>query len=445
MTNDVPLIKLCPNCDAIIPIESPECSYCHYVYPQVTLTEEEVDMSHQEVVTALNDAFFRLERYMNGKLPDYEGFPFTRYMLILFIKTRETANYNYANCKLIGKYWWVVQQVIIDVQKGDYETYAADHNDDFDDAYGDLKTIAEDYVHEFISFATEDEITEETKKHSITDVVAHIKTSEEAKSGKKSADLAGLPLKKFFKKIKDCSITQLEILNHVESLTEMKLSKLKLLATDFNVYFYPRKEEEEAKYSLENIDAAIKDLQQRQKQIPYKEIPDFDKATKDERGKIIHPVPTFKILDIERLFFPFKFFGCYQFINLLETLLEKYEKTDKTPETVAPNPLRQNLGRLGFDQLKFGKLSLDEAYSVLMENDAPFQIAFLNEAGFIKSVEKVQSKTKASLHKIIAAALNCPERTVKGNLNVLNPVSKENRKRYTAHLHLSDVQKLLGK
>ncbi|UOE52466.1 hypothetical protein MTO98_15425 [Mucilaginibacter sp. SMC90] len=445
MTNDLPLIKICPNCDAMIPIESLECSHCPYVYPQVILTEAEEDMSHQEVVTALNDAFFRLERYMDGKLPAYEGFPFARYMLILFIKTRETANYNYVNCKLIGKYWWVIQQVIVDVQKGDYETYAADHNDDFNDAYGDLTIIAEDYVDEFMSFATEDEIAEETKKHSITDIFAHIKTSEDAKSRKKSGDLAGQPLKKFFKKIKDCSITQLEILNYVESLTEMKLSKLKLLATDFNVYFYPRKEEEEAKYSLEDIDAAIKDLQQRQKQIPYKEIPDFDKATKDEHGTIIHPVPTLKVLNIERLFFPFKFYCCYQFINLLESLIEKHEKTEMTQESVAPNPLRQNLSKLGFEQFKFGKLSLDEAYSVLMENDTPFQIAFLNEAGFIKNAEKAQANTKARLHKIIATALDCPERTVKGNLNVLNPVSKENRKRYTAHLHLPDVQKLLGK
>ncbi|TFF29736.1 hypothetical protein [Mucilaginibacter psychrotolerans] len=261
----------------------------------------------------------------------------------------------------------------------------------------------------------------------------------------KSADLADITLKKFFKKIKDCSITQLEILNHVEFLTEMKPSKLKLLSTDFDVYFYPRKEEEEAKYSSEDIDSAIKDLQQRQKKIPYKEIPDFDKATKDERGKIIHPVSTVRILDIEHLFFPFKFFGCYQFINLLAKLIEKSEKTDNIPETEAPNPLRRNLSKLGFDQFKFGKLSPDEAYSTLIAKDVPFQIAFLNEAGFIKSVEKAQANTKAGLHKIFAAALDCPERTVKGNLNVLNSFSKEDRKRYTAHLHVPDVQKLLDK
>ena len=50
------------------------------------------------------------------------------------------------------------------------------------------------------------------------------------------------------------------------------------------------------------------------------------------------------------------------------------------------------------------------------------------------------SLTKAELNKFLAKNFNTTDRSVKGNINVLDVYSKEDKERYTAHLFKEKVK-----
>lgn len=77
---------------------------------------------------------------------------------------------------------------------------------------------------------------------------------------------------------------------------------------------------------------------------------------------------------------------------------------------------------------------------LIFENELPYCIALLDYLGFLSHLYKTyRSKTK--MFEEIARIFLTDSRTVKGNVNVLNNYSKENRERYTAHLHIEKVKK----
>jgi len=77
---------------------------------------------------------------------------------------------------------------------------------------------------------------------------------------------------------------------------------------------------------------------------------------------------------------------------------------------------------------------------LIFENELPYCIALLDYLGFISHQYKIfRSKTK--MFEEIARIFQTDSRSVKGNVNVLNDYSKENRERYTAHLHIEKVKK----
>lgn len=77
---------------------------------------------------------------------------------------------------------------------------------------------------------------------------------------------------------------------------------------------------------------------------------------------------------------------------------------------------------------------------LIFENELPYCIALLDYLGFLSHLYKTfRSKTK--MFEEIARIFLTDSRTVKGNVNVLNNYSKENRDRYTAHLHKEKVKK----
>lgn len=79
---------------------------------------------------------------------------------------------------------------------------------------------------------------------------------------------------------------------------------------------------------------------------------------------------------------------------------------------------------------------------LLIHNETPYQIAMLEHLGFINHLSDNYFNTKKKLYDFLGRLLNnVSERTIKGNINTLNPRSNEKKERYTAHLDKEKVEK----
>ena len=123
---------------------------------------------------------------------------------------------------------------------------------------------------------------------------------------------------KFFDKIRDCKISEIEIHNYVVKITSgFELERLEILAKGFDSYYNFLREVDEAQ--------AINKLKQENKPIPYL-----------EDGMI----------DIEKLFKPsslwLKYLGCISFQDYLRKKNKEAEMKNKTDENLQ-NQLRQHI------------------------------------------------------------------------------------------------------
>jgi hypothetical protein len=111
-------------------------------------------------------------------------------------------------------------------------------------------------------------------------------------------------------------------------------------------------------------------------------------------------------------------------------------KTDK---------LKIELGKYGFFELSKVKQLSEPNKQRLTElintNDLPYSIAMFEYLGFLKHLKAEHFKTDYKLFKAVANWFEVNERAVKGNIYVLNEISKENRTRYTADQQKQKVQK----
>lgn len=129
-------------------------------------------MKFQKIVTEINNAFFRLESFMNGTIMDYQYFGFKEAFINLFTEARKHENFNYDNCKLIGKYFQLTEQIRIDTDKGDYENCEiAIDNKMFCKDCNEILYLNWERIEDFEEFLTPDEITESERKYSITDIL----------------------------------------------------------------------------------------------------------------------------------------------------------------------------------------------------------------------------------------------------------------------------------
>jgi len=95
-----------------------------------------------------------------------------------------------------------------------------------------------------------------------------------------------------------------------------------------------------------------------------------------------------------------------------------------------------------FDELQMvSDVDLKILVKHIFENKQPYQIAYLNFLGFIDNINDKYCNSKSEGYKLLAKILDTNERAIKGHINVLNPISKEDRKKYTSHLHKDNVQK----
>ena len=155
--NEGQIIKWKGECEELlkaIEVESP--------LPKVNLSE---------LIEGINNAFFRLESFMNGTINDYPFFGFNDAFTQLFFEVRKPENCTYSNCNLIGEYWGVGSQISFDYDKTEFENVEAYENEMFCKDCNEIMYLTWNRVDEFCQFLTPDEIAESERKFSITDII----------------------------------------------------------------------------------------------------------------------------------------------------------------------------------------------------------------------------------------------------------------------------------
>lgn len=148
------------------------CDVNHYsIYKSFLEIPLDENLDYNHIITKLNNAFFRLEAFMKGSISDYFHFDFNRAFTELFYYTRKVENYTYDNCKRVGEYWQLTEQIRRDYDQSDFENLEAYKNKAFCKDCEILMSINWDRIEEFTSFATPDEIDFETRKKSISDLM----------------------------------------------------------------------------------------------------------------------------------------------------------------------------------------------------------------------------------------------------------------------------------
>jgi hypothetical protein len=128
-------------------------------------------MKFQEIITEINNAFFRLESFMNGSIRNYQYFGFNEAFTSLFSEAKKPENFTYNNCKLIGKYWDLIEQIRVDYDRSDFKYTEAYENENFCKDCDEIMYVNWDRIEEFMVFSTPDEIAEAERKFSITDIL----------------------------------------------------------------------------------------------------------------------------------------------------------------------------------------------------------------------------------------------------------------------------------
>ena len=142
-----------------------------YTYKSFLEIPKDNNLNYDKVVKKLNDAFFKLEAFMNGTVNQYNHFDFNTAFTELFYLTRKAENYTYDNCKRVGQYWGLTEQIRVDYDKTNFENVKAYNNKAFCHNCDVITSIAWDRIEEFNSFQTPDEVAEQTRKKSISDLM----------------------------------------------------------------------------------------------------------------------------------------------------------------------------------------------------------------------------------------------------------------------------------
>ncbi|MCX6243686.1 MAG: hypothetical protein NTU98_03185 [Bacteroidetes bacterium] len=134
----------------------------------------------------------------------------------------------------------------------------------------------------------------------------------------------------------------------------------------------------------------------------------------------------------------------FEIINREEAQDDDEKDPDHEVDITETKRLKTSLAKYGFNNIqKVKDLSVnsrDKLIEFLVTNDLPYKVAMLDYLGFIKFLEFEFGATKTNLHRNLADILSSTTRAVKGNINVLNPISKEDRMRFTTHLYRETVK-----
>lgn len=128
-----------------------------------------INYNFQEIVTNINNAFFRLESFMNGTVKNYDYFGFNEAFTKLFNEGTKPENFTYDNCKLISEYWSLTEQIRVDYDQSNFENSEAYENEMFCKDCNEIMYLNYDRLYEFNAFYKA--VEPEEKKFSITDIL----------------------------------------------------------------------------------------------------------------------------------------------------------------------------------------------------------------------------------------------------------------------------------
>ncbi|MGN7986058.1 hypothetical protein ACTJKC_01895 [Pedobacter sp. 22226] len=438
-------IKNCPSCEALLEVDKDICDHCGYQYLSPVLTGEETRMTFAELTEEIDNAFFRLENFMEGKLKHYTSYDFSWAFTMLLHKAEGAENYNIRNVSRIENYFTLLCQLRYDFDKTDYPNKNANGNEDFISDMNDISHLAWDQAHEFTRFQTPESHQTRSKKYSISDVIS----GKEMETPTTSENFKGQNFNDFLEGVYDGSVSQIEQFKWAETMTNgFQLEPVRLLENDVSFFIFMKKEELESSFTTSEIEGAIERLKNNNRPIPYREVPDLSKMEKGMGKGQIKSLPTRKYLDIEKLMFPYEFFTIYRFQSMLKFKIQGLKTGDLKKNRSDPSVLETRLHASEILQMpvvkNLSQKAQKELITKLAESELPFQVAILATIGFTEPKINTTFISKVQLIHVISELLGAVPRAVKGNINVLNAYSKEDKKRYTSYLHVEDVKDFIA-
>lgn len=100
----------------------------------------------------------------------------------------------------------------------------------------------------------------------------------------------------------------------------------------------------------------------------------------------------------------------------------------------------EKLDEYGFTQFLGNKNLSVKIKELIIENEMPYRIALLKEIGFLDYFFKEYAKTKEHGFELLSKVFEYGKRRIKGNINVLNPKTKEDKTVYTSHKYKETVR-----
>ena len=127
------------------------------------------DTDINKLISDINNAFYRLEKFMKGSTLDYSTFYFNDAFTLLFHELNKLENISINNDDLISGYYSLINQISHDYDKSDFDNTDAYKNEDFKRDCNEIAYLGWDRLQEFIT--GEEEIY---VKISITDIANNI-------------------------------------------------------------------------------------------------------------------------------------------------------------------------------------------------------------------------------------------------------------------------------
>jgi hypothetical protein len=130
------------------------------------------DTDINKLISEINNAFYRLEKFMKGSSLEYSTFYFNDAFTLLFNELNKFENLNKNNDALISSYYKIINQICYDYDKSDFLNTDAYENEDFNRDCNEIEYLA---CHRYEEFNIDEDGN--TVKISITDLVHNINNS----------------------------------------------------------------------------------------------------------------------------------------------------------------------------------------------------------------------------------------------------------------------------
>jgi hypothetical protein len=144
-------VRNCRHCDALINIKDEICTFCKLdTSYEIPLSLEK--LTFKECSHLINEAFFKIEMFMNGNQKTYQYFGFNDHFTKLFQLVNEMKNYTHENWDLITGYWHIIYDIQYTVDKGIDVISIAHDEEYFNNDCNGLSTLLNYRIHEFSRF-----------------------------------------------------------------------------------------------------------------------------------------------------------------------------------------------------------------------------------------------------------------------------------------------------